>query len=96
MDVKMSSTLCGVAGVSPATRSYEQLVASWKSKWHSDAGAIGLKLELFHKSEITSKTVGGLKEAHNKKIKQVRVSSNCRSNNKHQALKHSPTPDTLT
>lgn len=75
MDVKMSSTFCGVAGVSPATRSYEQSVASWKSKWHSDAGAIGLKVELFHKSEITSKTVGGLKESHDKKINQVRVSS---------------------
>ena len=60
METMISSILWGVAGESPATCSCEQSMALMKSTWHLDAGAIGLNASLFHRSLITSNTVGGL------------------------------------
>jgi len=61
IDTIMSSILVGVAaGASPETCSYEQSIAVTKSKWQSEAGAIGLNRELFQRSAITSNTVAGL------------------------------------
>ena len=59
IDVKQSSIFCGVAGTSPATTSYEQSDAIWKSIWHLEKP--GLNDKLFRSSAITSKTVGGLR-----------------------------------
>ena len=42
IDTIMSSILVGVAGASPETCSYEQSIAVTKSKWQSEADAIGL------------------------------------------------------
>jgi hypothetical protein len=60
MDTMISSIFWGVAGDNPATCSYEQSMAFTKSKWHSEAGAMGLKCGLFHISAMASNTVGGL------------------------------------
>ena len=60
IDTIMSSILVGVAGASPETCSYEQSISVTKSKWQSEAGAIGLNRELFQRSAITSNTVAGL------------------------------------
>ncbi len=55
MNTISSSILWGVAGDNLATCSCERLIAFTKSKWHYEAGAIGLKHALFHHSAMASK-----------------------------------------